>query len=309
MQVLLIHVDGKMPNLPLMKLSAWHKKQGDTVTLLQRHELQQLSVFSLKPDIVHISCVFTWNKLKALRTAQRFSDRKVTVGGSGVDLKSTLPEEVEHIEPDYRLYNIDYSMGFTTRGCIRRCPWCLVPKKEGKIRDHALIDEFLKAGHRKLILLDNNFLAGPKCEENLIKIIAYRLQVSFTQGLDIRLVTRENARLLRKTRFYNWKFNHRQLYFSFDLPEIEDAVRRGVKILSDVGIKPYSLRFYVLTGFNTTFEEDMHRFQVLTDLGTEPFMMVYNNRKDLPLQRAFSRWVNRMIYKSCSWDNYKRRPK
>jgi len=297
-----------MPNLPLMKWSAWHKKQGDTVTLLYAHELKQLSTFSLEPNIVYISCVFTWNKLKALRIAQMFSDKKVMVGGSGVDLQQTLPKEVEHIEPDYNLYRTDYSMGFTTRGCIRKCPWCLVSQKEGDIKDHALIDEFLKVGHRKLILLDNNFLAGPHYEENLIKIIAYRLRVSFTQGLDIRLVTQENARLLRKTRFYNWRFNHRQLYFSFDLPEIEDAVRHGVKILTDVGIKPYSLRFYVLTGFNTTFEEDMHRFQVLRELGTEPFIMVYNNRKDLPLQRALARWVNRMLYKSCSWDNYKRRP-
>jgi len=297
-----------MPNLPLMKLSAWHKKQGDTVTLLYAHELQQLSTFSLEPDIVYISCVFTWNKLKALRIAQMFSDKKVMVGGSGVDLQQTLPQEVEHIEPDYKLYKINYSMGFTTRGCIRKCPWCLVPQKEGDLKDHASISEFLKMGHRKLILLDNNFLAGPHCEENLIKIIAHWLRVSFTQGLDIRLINRANARLLRKTRFYNWRFNHRQLYFSFDLPEIEDAVRCGVKILADAGIKPYLLRFYVLTGFNTTFEEDMHRFNILRELKTEPFMMVYNNRKDLPLQRALARWVNRMIYKSCSWKNYKRRP-
>lgn len=308
MNVLLVHVDGKMPNLALMKWSAYHKELGDSVLLKRAHELKQLETFSLNPDIVYLSCVFSWNKAKAPRIAKMFPGAKVSLGGSGLDLHSELPKEVEHIEPDYSLYNIDYSMGYTTRGCPRKCPWCLVPKKEGPIKDHALVDEFLKFGHRNLILLDNNFLAGPNWKENLLRIIAYRLKVSFTQGLDIRLINSENARLLRRTHFYNWTFKHRQLYFSFDLPEIEDAVRRGVKILVDAGIKPYNMRFYILTGFNTSFEEDMHRFKVLRELGTEPFIMVYNNRKDLPLQRALARWVNRMLYKSCSWENYKRRP-
>lgn len=304
MKVLLVHVDGKMPNPVLMKLSAEHKQQSDTVSFKRAGEL---SMFYVEPDKVYISCVFSWNKSKALGIAKMFPNAEVVLGGPGVDLSSKLPEEIEHIMPDYSLYNTDYSMGFTSRGCIRNCPWCIVPQKEGYIKDNALIDEFLKPGHKKLILLDNNFMASPRWKENIERIIAYRLWVSFTQGLDIRLIDRESAKLLRLTRWYNWTFKHRTLYFAFDLLEIEDEVRRGIKLLVDAGIKPDRLRFYILTNFNTTFNEDMHRFKVLRELGTEPFVMIYNKEKAPAILRHFSRWVNRMLYKSCEWKNYSRR--
>ena len=299
MKVLLIQVDGKMPNLPLMKISAVHKKQGDEVSL----NSEFLKSFMYNPDKVYISCIFSQNKSKALGIAKMFNC-EVVVGGYGVN-DVQLPYDVEHMMPDYNLYGIRYSIGFTSRGCIRNCPWCIVPKKEGNIRDHAPISEFYVHAWKKLILWDNNFLASPQYHENLKEIIARKIKVSFNQGLDIRLVDQENAKFLAKTHYYDSKFKKRRLYFAFDTPEIESEVVNGIEILTKAGIPTDHLMFYVLVGFNTTFEEDYHRFEVLTKKGTKPFIMIYNNRKDKPILRHFARWVNKRYYKVCKFRHYK----
>ncbi|GAJ17604.1 unnamed protein product, partial [marine sediment metagenome] len=159
MKVLLMDLDvikqrRPSPNLALMKLSAYHKAKGDEVFL--NFPLQP-------PDIAYASCVFTWN-----------AGRKTTVpngailGGSGIDLKAELLPEVEHIMPDYSLYpSIDSSMGFTSRGCIRNCPWCIVPVKEGQIKPWSRIYEFWDRRHRKITLLDNNLLAAPNWQQTM----------------------------------------------------------------------------------------------------------------------------------------------
>jgi len=293
MKVLLVQVDGTKPNLALMKISAYHKEKGDVVSFSCRN-----------PDKVYISCIFAQNKPKALGIAKLFNCA-VELGGSGISLSKTLPDEIEHIMPDYSLYNIRYSIGFTSRGCIRSCPWCIVPKKEGMIREHAPIDEFYVPIWKKLILYDNNFLASPKWYEKLHEIKARKIKVSFNQGLDIRLVDQEVAKLLSKIKYFDDDFKTRRLYFSFDLPEIESQVIDGIRHLENAGIKMQHLMFYVLVGFNTTFEEDYHRFQLLKKLNVKPYIMLYNDRKDKPLLRHFERWVNRRYYKVCKFDEYK----
>jgi len=131
-RVLLIDVDSIIPNLAIMKLSAYHKAKGDTV-LLQRG----LTVASRldKWDVVHISCVYTKHEPETRSLAKQFPDSEVHLGGSGVDLKSALPNEIEHIMPDYSIYHEIFpetkftSYGFTQRGCPRSCPWCIVHEK------------------------------------------------------------------------------------------------------------------------------------------------------------------------------------
>jgi len=289
LKVLLIDVDSKIPNLALMKLSSWHKARGDTVGFRIRD-----------PDKVYISCIFEKNKPQALGRAGIFNC-PVEVGGYGVsDVK--LPEEIEHLCPDYSLYGIHYSMGFTSRGCIRSCPWCIVPKVEGKVRDHAPLTEFLR--HGRVILLDNNFLASPRCNENLHLLIAWKTEVNFNQGLDIRLVDSHVAKLLRQVKYYDSDFKDRRLYFAFDLPEVEIDVLRGIRTLEEAGIPRSHLMFYVLTGFNTTIQEDLHRVQVLEKLKVLPYIMVYNDRKELKLQQHLERWVNGLYYQVCSFQDY-----
>jgi hypothetical protein len=293
-KILLVQVDGKMPNLALMKISRWHKKQGDDVFLQNiRNE----------PDKVYISCIFSKNKPKALGIAKMFNCQ-TELGGYGIN-DAQLPHEIEHTMPDYSLYGVQYSMGYTSRGCIRKCPWCIVPQKEGDIRDNAHFDEFYVPEWRKLILWDNNFLASPKWYQNLKEMIARKVKVSFSQGNDIRLVDQEKARLLAKVHYYDKKFIKRRLYFAFDTPQIESQVIKGIETLVKVGVRREHLMFYELVGHSTTFQEDYHRFEVLTKEGVKPFIMIYNNRKDQPILRHFARWVNKRYYEVCDFPNYK----
>jgi hypothetical protein len=274
MKIGLIQVDGKMPNLALLKLAKFHEEKGDDITYLD--------ISSHKFDRIYGSKIF--------------------MGGSGYDLKQELPEDIELQVPDYENFGIDYSFGFTSRGCIRDCGFCIVKQKEGIQRDVNM--DWVKGD--KVLLIDNNFLASPKWKEKLQYFIDNKIKVCFNQGLDIRLITKEKAEMLSKVKYYDLKFNARRLYFAWDYMEYEEDVSKGIKLLLDAGVKPYHLMFYVLVGFNTTFEQDMYRFKKLDGIGAKPFIMLYNNCKDKRL-RDFSRWANKRYYKVVKWEEYNKR--
>ena len=206
--------------------------------------------------------------------------------------------------PDYDLYGIDYSMGFTSRGCIRKCPFCIVPKKEGYIREHSPFDEFVHPDHKKILLLDNNFLASPKRIEKLHYLISHGYRVSFNQGLDIRLVNEEIAGLLADVKSRDLRFRFKRYYFAWDLMSYSKKVFDGTLKLLNAGIKPRNLMFYVLVGFNTTFEEDLYRVYKLIQIGCEPFIMKYNNVSEKKLN-ALAKWVNRRYFKVVDWQEFK----
>ncbi len=260
MQVLLMDLDiikrrRPFPNLALMKLSAYHKARGDEVFL--NFPLQ-------RSDITYASCVFTWHEKRRASVPDGAS-----VGGSGLDLKADLPSEVEHIMPDYSLYRgVDFSLGFTSRGCVRTCPWCIVPVKEGQIEPWALIGEFWDRRHRKITLLDNNLLAAPNWRLTLEDLIAEGLEVDFNQGLDIRLVDEEIAGYLKRVKA-------RKLRFSFDDINYEAAVRRGIKLLLANGLGPRKLSFYFLYGFPTIEQECVERVKILASYNVEIYPMAY----------------------------------
>jgi len=296
MKILLIDADSHngFPNLALMKLSNYHKSKGDQVFLNSNCD----------PDIVYISCVFDWNRSQVLGIKTLYPETKVHVGGSGVSLLSQLPENVEHLKPDYSLYDYDFSVGFTSRGCIRKCPFCIVPEKEGYIRNNALITEFLDESHDKVVLLDNNFLASPRWKQNLKFIIKNDLKVNFNQGLDIRLITEENANLLSQVRSMDFDFKDYRYYFAWDLLNYEEQFFKGLAILEKYGISQRKIMVYVLIGFNTTEEEDIYRIEKLKQRGVLPYVMTYNNRKDQQYFTDFERWVNRRYYKFVDWNDY-----
>lgn len=271
MKIGLIQVDGSMPNLALMKLAAFHKKRGDDVTVLD--------ISNLSFDRIYASKVF--------------------VGGTGIDLKSELPPDIELQVPDYEKFKTDYSIGFTSRGCIRDCGFCIVKEKEGSIRECS----FDWISHHKVLLLDNNFLASPKWREKLEYFSRQKLKVSFNQGLDIRLINQENAALLAKVLYYDLKFSNRRLYFSFDSPNLRNVVQEKIKVLNDAGIPSPHLMFYVLVGYDTSLTEDLDRIQLLIDLGCLPFVMLYNHKPDHTL-RSLQRWVNHRLYKLFPFHDY-----
>ncbi|MCK4266605.1 MAG: hypothetical protein KAX31_04940 [Thermoplasmata archaeon] len=294
MKALLVQADGKLPNLALMKLSAHHRARGDTVGL-----------HVSKPDRVYVSCIFSKNVLHARGIAKFYPGAEFELGGPGLGVEGpVLPDEVEHIMPDYSLYGIDYSVGFTSRGCIRDCPFCQVPRVEGAFREHAPIEEFLYPGHRKLLLFDNNFLASGLWYEKLDYINERNIKVSFTQGLDARLIDEEAAKALKGTESFNTHFTYGTYYFAWDLMHEEDEVLRGLRLVIDAGVVASRIIVYMLVGYGTSHEEDVYRFRRLVELGVEPFVMIYNDRRDDQWLRDFARYVNRWFYRTVELEKY-----
>jgi hypothetical protein len=301
--VLLVDADSQkgFPNLALMKLSAWHKQQGDQVELIKgiptTHPLFEY-------DKYYISCIFFQNRDRVLDYASQLDN--VVLGGSGVDLKLRLPDEIDHIMPDYSLYGIDFSLGFTSRGCIRKCPWCVVPEKEGDIRDNAPISEFHYPDHKNIILLDNNYFASPKWLQNLEYIMENGLKVNFNQGLDIRTINNHMAYLLSQTKTYDWHFKTRGFHVAFDTMRAEKGFLAGMKTLFDNGVKPNHVMVYVLVGFDTTYEQDLYRIEKIIELGSKPYVMPYN-KAHLRNERIkhLARWINRKYYEFVPREAYK----
>lgn len=304
MKILLVDADSKdgFPNLALMKISSYYKQKGDTIILFKGIPNSQ---FLESYDRVYISCIFFQNREKVIQGARFFSNS--FVGGSGIDLSNTLDNYVEHLIPDYSLYDIDFSLGFTSRGCIRNCPWCVVPGKEGYIRNHADIREFHNLEHKKIILLDNNILAAPNYKDTFQYLIDNKLKVNINSGFDIRLITPENAELIRQTKIRDWRFKGTKYTFAYDQPQYKNAVQKGIAILRNAGIKLArdNCIFYVLVGYNTTPEQDLERIHFLISNNVGPYIMRYNqtvgpNRILLHL----SRWVNRKLYQFMDFSEY-----
>jgi hypothetical protein len=258
--VLLIDVDAPMPNLALMKLSRFHKEQGRQVILSRiSRELPEV-------DTVMASCIFhtpaSMRRIEALR--RRFGDR-LHLGGSGVDLQTRLPPHIESLEADFSLYPAlgDRAIGFLTRGCPRRCPFCVVPLKEGKPRLVSNLESLLQ-GRRKLILLDDNLLAHPQADELLDQMAAANLAVNFNQTLDLRLLTQRRANLLRRIHCSNAVFTRRCYHFSLNDTRGMETLRERLKVLS---LCPEdNVEFVCMYGFRTTLAEDLARFQFLRSL-------------------------------------------
>lgn len=291
MKVLLIQADGKIPNLALMKIARYHRNNGDSVDLIKGIAISSRLTI---PDKVYISCIFEENKSDVLKMAAQFPHSQVFLGGPGVDLTSKLPDFIEHLMPDYDLFGCNYSMGFTTRGCIRKCPFCIVPEKEGYIQAVADIYEFWDRRHKIVALLDNNIFALPDQFYKIAdQIIKNKLIVNFTSGLDIRLIDSGLAEKLAKlttTNFSSKKHPNREFTFAWDNINDEDKILSGLKILSDAGLN--RSRFYVLSGFNTTFEDDLYRLNRLKELKQRPYLMRYKYVRGNRLYSDLARWAN-----------------
>jgi len=284
MKIKLIPIGCKIPNLALMKLSSYHKKISNEVGLDIKN-----------PDKVIISSPFSFNKHLVDQEIKKYSC-EIELGGYGIN-KNVLSDEIEHIMPDYDLFNCDHSMGYTSRGCIRNCSFCIVQEMEGYIRDNSPVSEFYDDRFDQIKLLDNNFLASPNWESNLQFIIDHKLKVDINSGLDIRLINDYNANLLSKAKL-------KPVRFAFDNSNYTSNVITGINILIANGIKPYRMMVYVLT-YPGGFYDAYKRFEILDSYKIDPFIMIYNNSKEDPKIRAFARWVNKRIYRTCKFVDYK----
>jgi len=291
MNIGLLDVDSKIPNLASMKISQYHKLNGDDV------EFYMPLAHSLY-DKIYASKIFKFSDGLDLQD-------DMIVGGTGIDLRITLPNEIDNMTPDYSLYNYPHNIGFAQRGCRFNCSFCVVPKKEGKPKSVNTIAElWTQRSSKFLVLLDNDFFGNPEWSDRIEEINDIGLTVNFSQGLNIRIISERQAQALASVKFSNINNTSKQVTFAWDQINDEKVIKRGYQRVVDSGIKPYQMQFYVLVGYDTTPEEDMHRVMMLKGWGCDPYVMPYN--KSDQYQRKFARWVNsRTAFNACNFEEFK----
>lgn len=283
---------GKHPNLALMKLSAWHKAHGNAVEWFMPLRAQEY-------DVVFSSKVFSFTPENA------YLPVNTRRGGTGYSLSGTLPNEIEHIMPDYSLYSaFKASLGFVTRGCPRSCPWCVVPSKEGDIHAHAEIEEFLRPDSRDVVLMDNNILAHEHGIAQLERSIELGLSIDCNQGLDARIIADDAAlaRLISRVRWIRF------IRLACDQKSQMPAVEQAVKAIRASGGKKYDFSCYVLV---KDIPDALDRVEFLRTIDVKPFAQPYREpgSKQVPNKplRDFARWVNhKAIFNSTPWAEYKK---
>jgi hypothetical protein len=315
MNVRLTQIDGALPNLALMRLSSWHRSNGDAVHLT-RHIHPTL--WEPKYDIVYGSSIFV-ELSEDRRHAFRQQWPNAILGGTGTISKRTV-EDITGIYEDYDY--TDYpeflaSIGYTQRGCRMAGPkspcrqFCVVPDKEGFPRAAQTIAEIWRGDPwpKKIHLLDNDFFGGPHWRDRIAEIRDGGFKVCMSQGINTRLITTESAEALATIQYRNTKFNKRKLYTAWDNIGDESVFFNGVEKLERAGIPPVHLMAYMLVGndITETWERIWHRFRRMVDIGIEPYPMVkYRSRKDL---LCFQRWVITGLYRIVPWPEYQRETK
>lgn len=303
MKIGLIDVDGhNYPNLPLMKISAWHKAKGDLVEwydpflgLVEEYDKVYMSkVFSFTPDY-----------------DRPIYAKEIEKGGTGyciemVDGKEifhkernkNLPDEIEHIYPDYSIYpeqTKDTAYGFLSRGCPRNCDFCHVAKKEGRCSYKvANLSEFWNGQH-KIVLCDPNILACPDHMDLLKQLADSKAKVEFNQGLDIRLINDNNLEIIRQIKLD-------KIHFAFDRWQDKEIIEpRLRKFIKETGYNRSKGRVtcYILVNFDTTLEQDMYRIQLCRELNISPYPMIYDKEHCKPVYKKIQRWCNNMIFWKC----------
>ena len=310
MRIGLIDVDGhNYPNLPLMKISAFHKREGDHVEWYQ-------GILSNHKDRVYMSKVFSFTP----DYEWVIDADEIIKGGSGYAIElengrevyhkerdNDLPDEVEHMYPDYTLYpklTQDCAYGFLTRGCPRNCGFCHVASKEGRCSYKvANLGEFWK-GQKKVVLSDPNMLACPQHKELLQQLIDSKSLIEFNQGLDIRMINDENLELLRKCKLT-------QIHFAFDRWQDKDIIEpklRAFKEATGYDRGKGKVMVYILVNYDTELWQDIAIIQLCRELNFAPFPMIYDKEHCDPIYRKLQRWCNNHVFWQCpTFEEYKAR--
>lgn len=288
MRIGLIDVDShNFPNLALMKISAWHKAQGDEVEWWWGWG---------QYDRVYKSKVFDETYTKDI--PDPLNTREVIKGGTGYGLDNNLPDEIEHMYPDYSLYpkhTAGKAYGFLTRGCPNNCPFCIVCAKEGrKSCKVANLDQWWN-GQKHIVLQDPNLLACRDHMDLLGQLADSKAWVDMNQGLDARMLTDANIEALCKLKMKN-------IHFAWDLMDRSEAILKGLNLWKSAGKKASHGAWgavYVLTNFNTTMEENLYRVYTLREMGFDPYIMIYDKPNAPDEVRMLQRWVNnKYVFKS-----------
>lgn len=304
MNIWLVDFDGKIENLALMHLSSYHKALGDNVSL--KFGAAELDLFSPLPDKVYISCLFRWNRTRAFEYFDRLPYEK-EIGGTGIDIKKSLLPQIQRCPPDYALYGNARAIGFISRGCIRRCPWCVVPRKEGKLTRVVYARDIVE-DKQEAIFLDNNFLALPGFDIDLRWLIEHQIAIDFNQGLDARLVTPSIASMLAKCR---WLAGPR---LALDSIVNMAKVGQALDYLKAAGINLGQVFVFCLIGFDG-IESDIERLLFLRRYNVNVYPMGYRDLDtgdepakgwDRRLYRKYRRLIIRLPHAASVWNDFNR---
>ncbi len=284
------HFRGKkrFPNYALMKISAWHKAQGDTVEWWE-----PLGLF----DRVYSSKVFDFTP------ENPYLPPDTVKGGTGYGLFTELAPEIDAVFPDYSIYpSCDYAIGYLTRGCPNKCRWCVVPKKEGGIRPYRAWQDLVRQDTDKLVLMDNNILACDYGIEQLAGLIGSGYRIDLNQGMDARLVTSEVADILARLKWINY------LRFSCDQESQIEPVLRTCALLKERGIKPYRVFVYLLV--TADLSSASRRVEALKGLrGINLYAQAERNESlGIRPNKAQLEFAHRYVYSGCfrreTWEEY-----
>lgn len=323
-RIRLVHLDGKLPNLALMSLSAFWKSEGHEVTFT-RSPSRQLG----EPDYdeVYASAIFTKSAPLVAELRRWWPD--AIVGGTWQNLRGPngkdLNPKVSDIVPtqftalDYSAYpEFKASLGFSQRGCRFRCSFCFVPWKEGRPNTFSTIDSIWRGpGHVKhLHILDNDFFGSPEWPDRIDEIRRGDYKVCLNQGVNLRIISDKQAAALASIQYRNDAFTRRVLYTAFDSLDDHRVFFRGVDRLAEHGIPPSHLMSYMLVGYeeNETWERIWERFHAMTARGIKPYVMLHDDALgrpedgDAPTWKALKRlqrWANMGLYRTVPWDEYR----
>lgn len=305
MNVLLLQLDGKLPNLALMRLAAHHRAGGDVVTLRRagNERAVQPQLFDPAWDLVYGSLIF--ESTRPVATAAREAYPEIILGGTGWDLAVTLADVGVPDGPlDYADYpNYRQSIGFSQRGCRLRCAFCVVPRKEGAVSDAAEIDALWRGEPwpRELVLLDNDFFGQPRWREKIAAIRAGHFKVSFTQGINARMLTDETAAAIASVDYRKDTMDVKRIYTAWDNRKDEARLFAGLDALARHGVKPDHIMVYMLIGYwpgETAADRDDRRAK-LRAFGARPYPMPFVRTPELV---GFQRWVIGAYDKTIPWD-------
>jgi len=309
MKIRLTQIDGKLPNLALMKLSHFYKSQGHEVFF--EHSVTR-SIFEPEYDLVFGSAIFSTSEKKLRLFKSSFPTAKIGGTGSGEkwtveDFTGDYPDQY-----DYSIYpNFRHSIGFTQRGCRLRCKFCVVPEKEGKNRSVNSISSIWRGDpHPKnLLLLDNDFFGQHDWREKSEAIIDGGYKVCFSQGINIRLFGRDAANVLALMKYFDDAFERHRIYTAWDNLRDAEIFFRGIKYLLDAGVKPDEIMVYFLCNYwqKGLTADVWERFNRMVEIGLRPYPMVYDIQNANKEIKEFQTWVIRRVYMKQPFNEYRKK--
>jgi hypothetical protein len=302
--VLLLQLDGKLPNIALMRVAAHYAQRGESVELRQAGNARALEPRLDDPQwsAVYASLIFERSRPLAESVLRAYPG--ALVGGTGWDVTSSLEAVgVTTTRQDYSGYPLwGSSIGFSSRGCTERCPFCVVPRKEGAVRGEQTIAEIWrgKPWPREVLLLDNDFFGQPHWQARIDELIAGKFKVSFSQGINARKLTNEAAAAIASVDYRDDQMRERRIYTAWDNRKDEARLFAGLEALVRHGVKPRHIMVYILVGYwpRETHELRDYRRQRLRDFGALPYPMPFRRTPEL---LGFQRWVIGGYDKSIPW--------